>query len=238
MAASKRLVFPLDVPSLKEAEGYVRLLSDIVGAFKVGLELFCSSGPGVAYRIKELSPDTKLMLDLKLHDIPSTVGRTLKVLEKLPVDFVTLHIEPGYSFSTSLKLIGVTVLTSIGGHELSRVGIDERYSKDPSSLVVLKASLSKELGFSGVVCSGKEALRVKESLGSGFLVFTPGVRPSWWGVKDDQSRVVTPREAVLSGADYVIVGRPIKDSNDPRKAALLVAEEICEAEKEKEENRG
>ncbi len=234
MAASNPLVFPLDFPSLADARPYIEALKDVVGVFKVGLELFSSEGPSSVEYVKSISPGSSIMLDLKLHDIPATVGRTLKVLEDLPVDFVTLHVEPGYRFETSLKLLGVTVLTSISSEDLSMMG----FSGDVSSLVKVKAALSKDLGFSGIVCSGFEVRDVREVVGKDMSIFTPGVRPSWYGIQDDQKRVVTPFDAALWGADYIIVGRPIRESDDPAKAASLILEEIEKGKEAKEDKCG
>ena len=201
-----------------EAKGYVSLLKGVVDVFKIGLELFCRCGPKCVFEIKESGAES-IMLDLKLHDIPATVGRSLRSLETLPVDFVTLHVEPGYVFSSPLKLLGVTVLTSISQEDLDYLGVNLE------DLVLKKAQLASSMGFFGVVCSGREVELIKTRFRE-LKTFVPGIRPSWWGKKDDQKRVMTPREAVKKGADFIIVGRPIRDSKNPLDAALRIREEV------------
>ena len=217
-----RLVFPLDVNKIEEALRFTELLDGYVGVFKIGLELFSSYGPEAVCRIKEKAKRSKILLDLKLHDIPVTVERTLRVLESLEVDFVTLHIEPNYNFESKVRLIGITVLTSLGDEELKIAG----YNLSSRDLAKKKAIIAKNLGFSGVVCSGFEVKEIREVVGRDMIIFVPGIRPSWWMKRDDQKRVVTPKKAVENGADYIIVGRPIRNSEDPIKAVKLIEEEL------------
>ncbi len=233
------IVFPLDLPSLTEALRFVRLLKGHVGVFKVGLELFVSEGPAVIEEIKKIAPEAKIFLDLKFHDIPATVKGAMRSAAALGVDFVTVHCDEGSALleavvegaGESVKVLGVTVLTSLAEDDLLDIGIDEKY-KDPETLVLHRARLARLAGCSGVVCSGLEAGAVREEFGHDFLVVTPGVRRS----KDaagDQKRVVTPYEAVRSGADYIVVGRPIREAKDPVEAAEEISREIERALSEK-----
>ena len=205
---------------MDEAKRYVSLLKEVVDVFKVGLELFYCYGPGCVFEIRGAGAKS-IMLDLKLHDIPATVERTLRVLEDLPVSFVTLHVEPGYLFPSPLRLLGVTVLTSISQEDLDCMGLGMKLE----DLVLKKAQLASSMGFFGVVCSGKEVKLIKDRFCE-LKTFVPGIRPSWWGKGDDQKRVMTPREAVEMGADYIIVGRPIRDSRDPLEAAVKIKKEL------------
>ena len=220
-----RLMFALDFPEGETALEFVKLLNGIVDGFKVGSELFAACGSEIVRKIKEKVKESEVLLDLKLHDIPATVERTLKVLKSSGADFVTLHVEPNYDFESKIKLVGVTVLTSLGDEDLKAVG----YGSSREDLVKRKAVTAKNLGFSRIVCSGFEAKEIKRIVGKDMLVFVPAVRPSWWSRKDDQKAVVTPKEAAENGADYVIVGRPVRDADDPAKAAKFVKEELQQA---------
>lgn len=226
------IVFPLDLPSLTEALRFVRLLKGHVGVFKVGLELFVSEGPAVIEEIKKTAPEGKIFLDLKFHDIPATVKGAMKSAAALGVDFVTVHSDEGQALLEAVvegagertKVLGVTVLTSLAEEDLMDIGIDEKY-KDPKTLVLHRARLARLAGCSGVVCSGREARAVREEFGGDFLIVTPGVRRSV-DAAGDQKRVVTPYEAISGGADYIVVGRPIREAKDPVEAAQSIAAEI------------
>jgi len=233
-AAKDYIVFSLDVPSLKEAEQYIVLLSEYVGMFKVGLELFISSGPEIIKIIKTLGK-VKIFLDLKLHDIPATVSRAMESIADLGVDFATVHcgenkdmLEAAVAGSGGkVSVVGVTVLTSISGEDIDAAGFRSEFSSDISRLVMNRAQMAMEAGCIGVVCSGLEAKMIKENFGKDFVALTPGIRPSWEGMKkDDQRRISTPAQAVKNGSDYLIIGRPIRDAKNPPKAAINIAEEI------------
>ncbi len=233
-----RIIFPLDLPALDEAVEYVELLKDDVGVFKVGLELFVKSGPRAIEAVKERT-DAAIFLDMKFHDIPETVKGALRSASALGVEFVTVHTEGGSSLLKAVvegsqgktKVLGVTVLTSLSKDDLIEAGFDPKF-KDPTELVVARARLAKAAGCAGIVCSGLEAGLVKKELGKDFLVVTPGIRPKD-SPPDDQKRLSTPYEAVYNGADYIVVGRPIRNAPDPRKAASLIAEEIGRALKDR-----
>ncbi len=233
-AAKDYIVFSLDVPSLKEAEQYIVLLSEYVGMFKVGLELFISSGPEIIKIIKALGK-AKIFLDLKLHDIPATVSRAMASIADLGVDFATVHcgenkdmLEASVAGSGGkVGVVGVTVLTSISGEDIDAAGFRSEFSSDISQLVMKRAQMAMEAGCIGVVCSGLEAKMIKDNIGKDFIALTPGIRPSWEGMnKDDQRRITTPAQAIENGSDYLIIGRPIRDAKNPKEAAISIAEEI------------
>jgi orotidine-5'-phosphate decarboxylase len=235
--AKDYIVFPLDVPAPAEAMELVRLLRDHVGLFKVGLELFIASGPDIVREI-HATAGRKVFLDLKLHDIPATMKRAFLSASLHGPRFVTVHCDQGGGMLREVaesnpggtRILAVSLLTSLGSEDLERLGHREAYVRDPSSLVLEKARIASEAGCHGLICSGREAARVKQELGKAFVVMTPGIRPEWTLVDgDDQKRVVTPRKAVAAGADYLVVGRPIRDAKDPAEAARRIAGEISAA---------
>ena len=235
--AKDYIVFPMDVPSLKEAKQYVSLLSEHVGMFKVGLELFIRSGPEIIKIIKT-SGKAKIFLDLKLHDIPATVSRAMTSIADLGVDFATVHcgenkemLEAAVAGSDGkVGVVGVTVLTSVSEEDIAAAGFCPEFSSDISLLVIKRAQMAMEAGCVGVVCSGLEVKMIKENFGKGFVALTPGIRPFWEGMnKDDQRRITTPAQAIKNGSDYLIIGRPIRDAKNPKEASINIAEEIEEA---------
>ncbi len=228
------IVFPLDLPTYDQAMAYVDLLQDYVGVFKVGLELFVSEGPRILKSIRNAG-DAGIFLDLKLHDIPATVKRAFMAASHYGPEFVTVHCDEGEDILRSVaennpgntKILAITVLTSLNQKKLAALGYSEKYTKDLSALVMLKAGMAKAAGCHGVVCSGLEVSMIKARFGNELIAITPGIRPAWSVVgQDDQQRIVTPAEAVRNGADYVVVGRPIRDAKDPSDAAKRVAEDI------------
>lgn len=230
MAPKDRIIFALDVPDAKEAARYVDLLKDHVGLFKVGLELFVACGPSIVKEVRERS-GRGVFLDMKFHDIPATVAGAMRSACTLGAEFVTVHTDEGsellevaVSSAGDLKVLGVTVLTSLSKAGLLEIGIDPVF-KEPRDLVVHRARLSRLSGCAGVVCSGHEAKAVKDEFGKNFIVVTPGIRSNTDDV-GDQKRVVTAYEAVKNGADYIVVGRPIRKAPDPVKAAMSIADEI------------
>ena len=244
MHAKDRLIFPLDVPTALEARKYVGLLGEHVGVFKVGLELFVSEGPSVVDRIADFT-DAKIFLDLKFHDIPVTVQGAIRSASSLRrANFVTVHCDQGHRLLEAVvdevpdrtKVFAVTVLTSLDASDLLALGIRPELAEDPVQLVLRKTTIAKNAGCAGVVCSGREVEAVKREFGEDLIVVTPGIRPEWAGVKgDDQKRVVTPYQAITSGADYIVVGRPIGGAADPVQAAARVVEEIEGALKDRHE---
>ena len=232
--AKDYIVFPLDVPSIKTAQHYVELLSESVGMFKVGLELFIRSGPGIIDFIKA-SGTAEVFLDLKLHDIPVTVFRAVESIADLGVALATVHCgETPRMLEAAVEgakgrvgILGVTVLTSVTNEDIKASGFRDRYYDDMGRLVVKRAAMAKGAGCTGIVCSGLEVKIIKERFGRDFIAVTPGIRPEWDVTeKHDQRRITTPARAVSDGSDYLVIGRPIRDAKDPKAAAVRIAQEI------------
>lgn len=229
---SDYIIFALDVDSMEKASHFAKLLSGAVGMFKIGLELFIRTGPDIIKMIREIS-GAEIFLDLKLHDIPETVKKSVSVISGLDVRFTTLHASGGTKMlgaaagaAGNLDLLAVTVLTSTSASDLEETGHDK--SINTESLVVMRAQMAKNAGCSGVVCSALELSSIREKIGNDFYLVTPGIRPSWEVVKgDDQSRIMTPAKAVSSGSDYLVIGRPISRASDPKGSALRIADEIA-----------
>ncbi len=227
------IVFPLDVASLEEAQKYVTLLDGHVGMFKIGLELFISQGPSVVNMVKDLS-DAKIFLDLKLHDISATVMRAMQRVASLGVDVVTVHCASKNMLEKAVEggqgktgVLGVTLLTDNDANAVKAAGLKDQYVNDTNELVMLRAQMAHDAGCAGIVCSGKEVKQVKAKFGKDFMAVTPGIRPAWTLLdNDDQKRVVTPAGAVKDGSDYIVIGRPIRDADDPAQAARKVIAEI------------
>lgn len=227
------IVFPLDVASLDEAKKYVNLLDGYVGMFKIGLELFIHQGPSVVNMVKENS-DAGIFLDLKLHDISATVFRAMERVACLGVDLVTVHCSSSAMLEKAVqggvgrtKVLGVTLLTDNDAAAVKAAGLKDEYVNDTDSLVMLRAQMARDAGCAGIVCSGREVARVKERYGEDFLAVTPGIRPAWTLLdNDDQKRVTTPAQAISAGSDYIVIGRPIRDAEDPVQAAQKVIAEI------------
>ena len=231
------IIFPLDVSTVKEAARYIELLSESVGMFKVGLELFIQAGPEII-RIIQSSGSAEIFLDLKLHDIPNTVADASRAAVSMGVDMFNLHIGGGMRMMQAAVeaardeadrigipppiLLGVTVLTSLDEDEMRRIYGTERSIRDQ---VAHMAEMAKSTGLNGVVASPLEIDVIRDRCGEDFTIVTPGVRPEWFG-RGDQKRVMTPSQALRAGADYIVVGRPIYASDDPRGAAFKIIEEI------------
>ena len=231
------IIFPLDLPTRDEAISYVEALDGHVGLFKVGLELFIAQGPEILKAIRSTT-DAGIFLDLKLHDIPATVKRAFMAASLYQPQFVTVHCDEGDELLRGVaqenpgntKILAITVLTSLNQKKLKRLGYAREYADDLSALVLLKARMAREAGCHGVVCSGLEVAAVRRVIGPDMVAVTPGIRPAWTVVhKDDQKRIVTPADAVRNGSDYVVIGRPIRDAENPQDAAKRVAEEIASA---------
>ena len=231
------LIFPLDVDSEHAARRLVRDLYAHIGMFKIGLELFVRTGPALVQWIGEHTGGS-VFLDLKLHDIPVTVERAMRAIADLPVALATVHcgenramLEAAVNGSGGrVAVLGVTVLTSVGPSDLRAAGYAGDISEDVGRLVLHRAAMAKDAGCAGIVCSGQEAGLIKTRLGKAFMTVTPGIRPDWGDRPgDDQKRVVTPVMAVSDGADYLVIGRPIRDAADPAAAADRIADEIDRA---------
>lgn len=234
---AEKIILALDVESLKEAEKFVVLLRDHIGIFKVGKQLFTRCGPKVIEMIHRHRG--KVFLDLKYHDIPHTVVGAVEEACKLKVFMLTLHALGGQKMmqeavDASVKMaqkcssippliLAVTILTSLQQEDLKEIGIDF-----PVKEAVLRlAKLSKQAGVKGVVASAREAALIRATCGRGFIIITPGIRPKGTA-SDDQKRTLTPKEALLAGSDYIVIGRPILKAPDPLKAAKGIVEELEE----------
>jgi len=229
------LCYALDVSTAKEAEAEVARLAPYAGMFKVGLQLFIREGPPLIRSLRERGA-ARIFLDLKLLDIPRTVRQARAAAGSMPVDLLSVHCEglagtPGVGApepaqeKTLPRLLAVTLLTSLDESDLRRLG----YRRNLSLLdvVYLRTDIARAAGCAGVVCSGREVEGVRNRAGSGFLVVTPGIRPSWAAVPgDDQQRTRTVRDAIRAGADILVVGRPIRKAPDPVAAAQRILDEI------------
>lgn len=230
-----RIILALDVDSAQAARDAVKLLREHVGAFKIGFELFVSEGPDVVRSVRETGG--RVFLDLKFHDIPNTVSKAARAAVRLGSSFFDVHAFGGRKMMAAAALsardeaerlgvsppvpLAVTVLTSLGGNDLSDLGLD----RTPEAQVVALAKLAAESGMGGVVASPREVAAIRAAVPRDFVIVTPGVRPSW-ASKDDQQRVATPSEAVRAGADYLVIGRPILAAADPVQAARMIVDEL------------
>lgn len=230
-----RLVVALDVPTGAEAMDLARTLAGRAGMFKVGLELFCAEGPALVRQVQQVAP---VFLDLKLHDIPTTVRRALAALLPLDPSLVTIHTQGGPAMIEAAaevvrahreaggrtRLLGVTVLTSLDREALARLGS----TAEPGDLALHLARLARACGCDGVVCSAQEAAQVRASCGEDFHRLTPGIRPGG-AAAQDQARVVTPAQALREGATWLVVGRPITQAPDPAAAAQAILDDMAGA---------
>ena len=181
------------------------------------------------------SGTAEVFLDLKLHDIPVTVSRAMEGIADLSVKFATVHCSESNQMLKAavdgsrgkVDILGVTVLTSVSEKDIHLAGFREEFYSDISRLVLQRAVNAKNAGCTGVVCSGLEVEMIKAKIGQDFVAVTPGIRPLWEGMKsDDQQRITTPARAIQHGSDFLVIGRPIRDAKDPRKAAIRIADEI------------
>ena len=233
---SEKIIVALDVDAADEARAIVRDLSDVVGAFKIGLQLFTNAGPDLVRQLTSVGH--RIFLDLKFHDIPNTVANAGVEAAKLGVWMFNVHALGGSQMMRRTvqsvgefcdrqgiekpKIIPVTVLTSSDANELHEVGIE----RDVENLVVSLAQLTAKCGLDGVVASAKEASAIKTACGDQFLVVTPGIRAAS-ETFDDQKRVNTAVGAIAAGSDYLVIGRPITKAADRRQAAIQIANEIA-----------
>jgi orotidine-5'-phosphate decarboxylase len=222
----ERLIFALDVPNQARALDLVDRLGDAVLFYKLGLELFMS---GDYFKLTDrlLGLGKKIFADLKFFDVPETVARAVRRLRSHGVHFTTVHgndrmLEAAVQEKGTLKILAVTVLTSLDQCDLEDLG----FTCDVEQLVLSRARRALKLGCDGVISSGLEAAKLRQELGEHFLVVTPGIRPVENRQIDDQKRTVTLEQAFINGADYSVVGRPIRDAEDPRKAAEDIQQTI------------
>jgi orotidine-5'-phosphate decarboxylase len=223
---SQSVLVALDVPSAERALELVRQLEPHVGGFKIGLELFCASGPQI---VEQIGP-SRVFLDLKFHDIPNTVAAACRVAARMGVKIFNVHCLGGLDMmraavdatrevNPNVHLIGVTVLTSHDADSLNRLGLQD----SPREAVLRLADLARQAGLDGVVCSPREILPVRAACGADFLLVTPGIRPQNTDL-GDQKRTLSPREALQAGANYLVVGRPLTGAPDPAAAAKKLFE--------------
>ncbi|MDT8407852.1 MAG: orotidine-5'-phosphate decarboxylase [Methylococcales bacterium] len=227
IASEQRLIMALDVPDTQQARHLVTALADQVGFYKVGMELFMN-GDCFSFIDWLKAQGKQVFVDLKFFDIPATVGRAIAALSAKGVDFATVHgndaiIEAAVANKGGLGVLAVTCLTSLDRGDLDDLG----FQCDVEALVYSRAKRALALGCDGVVSSGLEAKRLRADLGSRLLIVTPGVRPVENRVEDDQKRVVTVTDALSFGADYIVVGRPIRDAADPKAAARAIQDQIA-----------
>jgi orotidine-5'-phosphate decarboxylase len=224
-----RLIVALDAPDPAEAERLVAELGDSVRFYKIGMEL--AYGGGLSLTPKLAAAGKKVFIDLKLHDIPNTVERATAQIARLGACFLTVHAYPqtmraaaAGARGSSLKLLAVTVLTSCDDADLAEAG----YALGVRALVARRAAQAQAAGVDGLVASAAEAAMLRAAVGDSLLLVTPGIRPAGASL-GDQKRVATPAEAIAAGADYLVVGRPVTQSPDPRAAAQRIVAEIAAA---------
>lgn len=238
MSGDKRLIVALDVHSMEKVQQLVEQLGESISYYKVGMELFYSVGSQVITYLREQNKD--IFLDLKLYDIPNTVGQGLASLTQLGATMLNVHASGGFAMMQTAaaavkekanqmkvhcpKLIAVTVLTSMSAVEWSTLG----YNIDLSRQVTHLAQLAQKAGLDGVVASPQEAVQIRAVCGSEFIIVTPGIRPC--GIaNNDQSRIATPTEALKNGAHHLVVGRPITAASNPRQAVEDILLEMRES---------
>ena len=223
------IMLAIDTSSLDEAKSLAVKLKDNIGGIKLGMEFFNSFGPSGIKAIKDF--DIPIFLDLKLHDIPATVYKTITTLLKLEPAIINVHASGGKemmmaaakalkdSGNKNTKIIAVTILTSLDDNDLYEIG----FSGTSNELVLRLAKLAQESGLDGIVCSAKEISTIRENIGSDFMLVVPGIRTKEDNV-DDQKRIMTPEEAILLGADLLVIGRPITKAKDE----ILASKEILD----------
>lgn len=227
--ARDRLIFALDVPDRAEAIAWIDRLGDSVSFYKIGLELL-SGGDYFAVLDELAARGKKIFADLKFHDVPATVAGAVRGLARHPVTFATIHcdsramLDAAVAAKGPLRLLAVTVLTSNDAGDLAALGVHG----DPADVVIQRAQLALSAGIDGVVCSGADLPRLRDALGPELLTVCPGIRPAG-PVGDDQKRTVDVPTAFAQGADYIVVGRPVRKAADPRAAAEAIVNQIAGA---------
>jgi orotidine-5'-phosphate decarboxylase len=222
-----KIIVALDVPTKKEALGLVAQLRDQISFFKVGLQLYTTTGPEVVREI--VATGAKIFLDLKLHDIPNTVARAVEAAGELGVQMLTIHLSGGAEMiraavavrKSNMSILGVTVLTSATQETLNETGIADKIDNQ----VLRLAGLGVAAGIDGLVASPHETKGLRAAYGDKIKIITPGVRPKGSDTAD-QRRVMTPQEAIDAGADYLVIGRPITSDPNPSKAVAKILSEF------------
>jgi orotidine-5'-phosphate decarboxylase len=226
-SARDRLIVALDVPTQTEAFKLVRELSPEVGFFKIGLQLYTAGGPEIVRAV--LATGAKVFLDLKLHDIPNTVGRAVESASRLGVQMVTIHLSGGEEMIRAaidgrqhdMSILGVTVLTSASEQTLRETGVSDKIENH----VLRLAKLGVTAGIDGVVASPHEIKMLRAEFADQIKIVVPGIRPSW-SEAGDQKRAMAPREAFQNGADYLVIGRPVIAHPSPCAAVARILSEL------------
>jgi orotidine-5'-phosphate decarboxylase len=226
MNANERIIVALDLPSIAQAEAMIDILGDSVSFYKIGMELTYAGGLPLVKSL--VARGKKVFLDLKLHDIPHTVEMATARVADLGATFLTVHAYPHTmeaarksAKNSQMQILGVTVMTSMDDADLSDAG----YAYSVSDLVVKRANQAKNIGIDGLICSATDIVNIRASIGNALKIVTPGIRPSG-SDSGDQKRIMTPFEAIKTGADYLVIGRPITNASNPRAAAEGIAREI------------
>lgn len=224
--ADPRLIVALDVPTTGQAWSIVEAVGDAVSFYKIGLQLLPVGGMELCRRLKGAGKD--VFLDFKLHDIPATVEKATRSITAGGADLLTVHAEPPVMRAavagregSSLRILGVTVLTSYDDAMLAEMG----YAYGARDLVLRRVEQALEAGVDGVVASAHEATEIRQRFGDDFLIVTPGIRPAGADI-GDQKRVATPAAALARGATHLVVGRPVNAADDPAAAARAIVEEM------------
>ncbi|HQU98103.1 MAG TPA: orotidine-5'-phosphate decarboxylase [Nitrosomonas sp.] len=224
-----RIIVALDFDHAETALDFCKKLSPQLCRLKIGKELFTAAGPAIIEKLAHQGFD--IFLDLKFHDIPTTVAKACKAACELGVWMINVHASGGRKMliaareavpQTSTRLIAVTVLTSINEHDLHEIG----FSNSPQELVLKLAHLTQDCGLDGVVCSAQETVVLRKELGDNFCLVTPGIRLINNSKTDDQERITTPRQAIVNGSDYLVIGRPITQASDPYQTLLDIQQSI------------
>jgi orotidine-5'-phosphate decarboxylase len=224
---SDKIIVALDVAERDRALALVEQLRDQVSFFKIGLQLYITEGPEIVHAV--LARETKVFLDLKLHDIPNTVARAVESAGSLGVHMLTIHLSGGTEMvraavaanKTGIFLLGVTVLTSVTEESLRETGV----SGSVDAQVARLARLGVANGIGGIVASPREIRMLRAEFGDKIKIVVPGIRPAW-AATGDQKRTMTPREALDAGANHLVIGRPITASRDPREALQKILAEL------------
>lgn len=227
--STDKLIVALDVPSYDDARALVETLGDTVSFYKIGLELLFSEGLPLASELK--NEDKRIFLDMKFLDIGNTVEKAVAGVAALGFDFLTIHGTDSKTMksavkgrgNSNLKILAVTVLTSLDESDLNEQGI----ALSPRDLVLKRATLARDAGIDGVIASGQEAAAIRAACGPGFLIVTPGIRLPG-GDAGDQKRVTTPGDAIRDGANHIVVGRPINAARNPVEAARTFLEHLSQ----------
>ena len=233
----KDVFVAIDTTDVQKAKSWAKSTSKYLGGIKLGMEFFYSNGSEAVKEVIEntINSNCKLFLDLKFHDIPNTVAGAVRAVTQLEPDFLTVHalggsdmikaaVDTANSYSDSINILAVTILTSMSSNDVESVGID----KDIKTEVCKLAELALNAGAAGLVCSPLEISVLRQNFGNNFILVVPGIRPTSSKLEtDDQQRTMTPKQAIQTGADFLVMGRPITRADDIEKASKEIATEIA-----------